>query len=77
MQPKSVLTNRVYWSLSAMHPYTFVLFISHYGRFKLSQLLLFSKYFIKNLQNKSPITLPTNYSMKHHKDDNTMGNNRL
>ena len=26
-------------------------------------------YSIKNLQDKLPITLPTNYSTKHHKDD--------
>ena len=30
-------------------------------------------YSIKNLQDKLPSTLPTNYSTKHYKDDNTTG----
>ena len=34
-------------------------------------------YSIKNLQDELPITIPTNYSTKHYKDDNTTGSNRL
>ena len=30
-------------------------------------------YTIKNLHDKLPITLPTNYATKHYKDDNTTG----
>ena len=32
---------------------------------------------IENLQDKLPITLPTNYSTKHYMDDNATWSNRL
>ena len=34
-------------------------------------------YSIKSLQDELPITIPTNYSTKHYKDDNTTGSNIL
>ena len=37
----------------------------------------FFLYSIKNLQDELPITIPTNYSTKHYKDDNTTGSSRL
>ena len=53
-------------------------FTSHFMRntsdLKLKLLFLFSYifiYYIKNLQDKLPIALRTNYTTKHYKDDNT------
>ena len=45
--------------------------------YKMSSFFFFFLYSIKNLQDELPITIPTNYSTKHYKDDNTTGSNRL
>ena len=41
------------------------------------EISTFFLYSIKSLQDELPITIPTNYSTKHYKDDNTTGSNRL
>ena len=43
----------------------------------LRNFFFFSIYSIKNLQDELLITIPTTYSTKHYKDDNTTGSNRL
>ena len=46
-------------------------------KIKISKKVLVLLYSIKSLLDELPIKLPTNYSSKHFKDDNTMESNRL